>query len=109
MSSGIPLSPRTIQDFVLRHGGAVKNGAHGVVRRLVPVRTAGPGDLAPLLAARYVDDAIEALARGAFLLIEGPCTCSSTRRSVCRYSQADPSSVGHPADEGQIRLTRRTR
>ena len=49
MSSGIPLSPRTIQDFVLRHGGAVKNGAHGVVRRLVPVRTAGPGDLAPLL------------------------------------------------------------
>lgn len=68
--SGIPLSPRSLQDFVQRHGGAVRNGAHGVVRRLVPVRRAGPGDLAPLIGARYVDDAIAAVKRGAFLLVE---------------------------------------
>ena len=68
--SGIPLSPRSLQDFVQRHGGAVRNGAHGVVRRLVPVRRAGPGDLAPLIGARYADDAIAAVKRGAFLLVE---------------------------------------
>jgi UDP-3-O-[3-hydroxymyristoyl] glucosamine N-acyltransferase len=69
-SSGIPLSPRSLQDLVERHGGAVRNGAHGVVRRLVPVRHAGAGDLAPLLGARYVDDAVAAVLRGAFLLVD---------------------------------------
>lgn len=69
-TGGIPLSPRSLHDFVERHGGAVRNGAHGVVRHLAPVRSAAAGDLAPLLGARYVDDAIAAVARGAFLLIE---------------------------------------
>ena len=69
-TSGIPLSPRSLSDFVERHGGIVKNGAHGVVRRLVPVKRAAAGDLAPLLSARYVDDAVAALARGAFLLVD---------------------------------------
>jgi UDP-3-O-[3-hydroxymyristoyl] glucosamine N-acyltransferase len=68
--SGVPLSPRALEDLVQRHGGAARNGAHGVVRRLVPVRHAGPGDLAPLLGARYVGDAVEALRRGAFLLVD---------------------------------------
>jgi UDP-3-O-[3-hydroxymyristoyl] glucosamine N-acyltransferase len=69
-TSGIPLSPRSLSDFVQRHGGVVKNGAHGVVRRLVPVGRAAAGDLAPLLAARYVEEALAALARGAFLLVD---------------------------------------
>lgn len=69
-TSGIPLSPRSLSDFVERHGGIVKNGAHGVVRRLVPVGRAAAGDLAPLLSARYVDDAVAALSRGAFLLVD---------------------------------------
>ena len=69
-TSGIPLSPRPLQDCVQRHGGAVRNNAHGVVRRLVAVTHAGAGDLAPLLGARYVEDAVAALERGAFLLIE---------------------------------------
>jgi UDP-3-O-[3-hydroxymyristoyl] glucosamine N-acyltransferase len=68
--SGIPLSPRSLKDFVERHGGVVKNGAHGVVRRLVPVSKAGPGDLAPLLSSRYIEDATAALTRGAFLLVD---------------------------------------
>jgi UDP-3-O-[3-hydroxymyristoyl] glucosamine N-acyltransferase len=73
-TSGVPLSPRSLQDLVERHGGTLENSAtlsRAVVRRLVPVRKAGPGDLAPLLGARYLEDAIEAQARGAFLLIEG--------------------------------------
>ena len=70
MTSGIPLSPRPLQDCVQRHGGAVRNDAHGVVRRLVAVRRAGAGDLAPLLGARYVEDAVAAVARGAILLID---------------------------------------
>lgn len=69
-TSGIPLSPRSLSDFVQRHGGVVKNGAHGVVRRVVPVGRAAAGDLAPLLSARYVDDAIAAVSRGAFLLVD---------------------------------------
>ena len=40
-TSGIPLSPRALQDYVSRHGGAVRNGASGVVRRLVSVARAG--------------------------------------------------------------------
>jgi UDP-3-O-[3-hydroxymyristoyl] glucosamine N-acyltransferase len=69
-TSGIPLSPRALQDFVQRHGGVVKNGAHGVVRRLVPVAGAGAGDLAPLFGARYIEEAFAAVARGAFLLVD---------------------------------------
>lgn len=68
--SGIPLSPRSLQDFVGRHGGTVKHGAHGVVRRIVPVSKAGPGDLAPLLGSRYIEEATAAVARGAFLLVD---------------------------------------
>jgi UDP-3-O-[3-hydroxymyristoyl] glucosamine N-acyltransferase len=68
--AGIPIAARPIQDLVERHGGALRNGAHGVVRRLAPIASAGAGELAPLLAARYVEDAAGALARGAFLLID---------------------------------------
>lgn len=68
--SGIPLSPRSLKDFVERHGGVTKHGAHGVVRRIVPVNKAGPGDLAPLLSSRYIEDAAAAVARGAFLLVD---------------------------------------
>ena len=67
---GIPLSPRSLRDFVERHGGVTKNAAQGVVRRLVPVSAAGAGDLAPLLSSRYIEEAIAAVARGAFLLVD---------------------------------------
>ena len=68
--SGIPLSPRSLRDFVERHGGVTMRGAQGVVRRLVPVSKAGPGDLAPLLSSRYIEEATAAVARGAFLLVD---------------------------------------
>ncbi len=79
--AGIPLSPRSLEDHVQRHGGALRNDVHGVVRRAVPVAHAGPGDLAPLLSARYVDAALAAVARGAFLLIE---EALATREDVAR-------------------------
>ncbi|MBX3191123.1 MAG: UDP-3-O-(3-hydroxymyristoyl)glucosamine N-acyltransferase [Labilithrix sp.] len=85
--AGIPIAPRALQDFVARHGGAIKNGGppadkrasvrpsarpleQEVARRLASVKTAGAGELAPLFASRYVGEALAALSRGALLLID---------------------------------------
>lgn len=67
---GVPLAPRSIEALAQRHGGELRNGVRGTVRRLVPTRRAGAGDLTVLLDVRYIDDAIRASARGAFLLID---------------------------------------
>jgi UDP-3-O-[3-hydroxymyristoyl] glucosamine N-acyltransferase len=67
---GVPFAPRSIADLAARHGGGVRNGAKGVVRRLVPVARAAAGDLTVLLHARYADEAIRAEARGALLLVD---------------------------------------
>jgi UDP-3-O-[3-hydroxymyristoyl] glucosamine N-acyltransferase len=76
---GIPIAPRPIHELVERHGGALRNmggsmaasiGAAATVRRLAPVGRAGIGELAPLLDARYVDDARRAVSRGALLLVD---------------------------------------
>jgi UDP-3-O-[3-hydroxymyristoyl] glucosamine N-acyltransferase len=67
---GIPLAPRAIGDLAARHGGSLRGGVKGTVRRLVPVGRAGAGDLTVLLNARYIDDAAQAAARGAMLLID---------------------------------------
>jgi UDP-3-O-[3-hydroxymyristoyl] glucosamine N-acyltransferase len=70
LAASIPLAPRPIEALVERHGGSIRNGAKGVVRRLVPITRAAAGDLTVLLNARYVDDAIRASSRGALLLVE---------------------------------------
>jgi len=67
---GVPLAPRSLSDLAERHGGELRNDAKGVVRRLVPPTRANAGDLTVLLNARYIEDAIRACARGAFLLID---------------------------------------
>jgi len=67
---GVPIAPRPLGDLALRHGGAIHRGASALVRRVAPIGRAGAGELAPLLAARYVDEAHAALARGAMLLID---------------------------------------
>ncbi len=77
--NGIPLAPRPLDALVERHGGELQNGARGVVRRLVPIGSAGAGDLAPLLAPRYVDDAVRAAARGAFLLVDASLEAPEVR------------------------------
>jgi len=71
---GVPLAPRPLENLAQRHGGALRNGAKGVVRRLVPVQRANAGDLTVLLHARYVEDAIRATTRGALLLIDEALT-----------------------------------
>lgn len=68
--TGVPLAPRPLTDLAARHGGVLRNGASGVVRRLVPIDRAGAGDLAPLLSLRYVPDAVSAIGRGALLLAD---------------------------------------
>jgi len=70
--SGIPLAPRSLEDLVARHGGELRGGAgaHDVVRRISAIGRAGAGDLAPLLGARYLEDAVAAAARGAILLVD---------------------------------------
>lgn len=67
---GVALPPRSIEALAQRHGGSIRNGAKGIVRRLVPISRAGAGDLTVLINGRYVEDAVRASARGAFLLVD---------------------------------------
>jgi UDP-3-O-[3-hydroxymyristoyl] glucosamine N-acyltransferase len=60
----------TVGALAARHGGRVLVGADRVVERIVPVEAAGPGDLAPVLAARFARAGAEAGARGASLLVD---------------------------------------
>jgi UDP-3-O-[3-hydroxymyristoyl] glucosamine N-acyltransferase len=80
--SGISIASRSLQDLASRHGGSLENGVHGVVRRLAPITTAGPGELAPLFAARYIDEAPAAIARGAFLLVDQALAARDDVRSL---------------------------
>ena len=85
---GIPIAPRALSDYVQRHGGWVREPTSGhswrpasssaprralaeeVVRRLAPVDRAGPGEIAPLLSARFAEAAASAVTRGAVLLVD---------------------------------------
>lgn len=109
-SRGIAISPRSLQELAGRHGGEPRNGARGVVRRIVPVRMAGAGDLAPLLGARYSDAAVAASKRGAFLLIDQHLAQRSEVASLAgwfhpyaAYALAELLDLGDaPADEAVI-------
>ena len=79
MRGGIPLSPRALDILVERHGGQIRNGGRGLVRRIAPIGRAGAGDLAPLFNARYLAEAREALARGAALLIDDTLDVPETK------------------------------
>lgn len=68
--SGVPLASRPLGDLAARHGGTLRNGAKGTVRRIVPIGRASAGDLTVLLNARYVEDAVRAAMRGAMLLVD---------------------------------------
>lgn len=78
--AGVPLAPRPIERFVERFGGELRGAADprsgrpqthpgGTVRRVVPITRAAAGDLAPLIHARYIEDAEGAALRGALLLV----------------------------------------
>jgi UDP-3-O-[3-hydroxymyristoyl] glucosamine N-acyltransferase len=67
---GIRLRGETLAALAGRHGGEVAACAECVVSGLAPVTAAGKGDLAPLLASRFVRAAREAAGRGAALLVD---------------------------------------
>jgi UDP-3-O-[3-hydroxymyristoyl] glucosamine N-acyltransferase len=65
---GVRLRPTTLGRLAKAYGGTVRF-ADARVERLSPLETAGEADLAPLLAARFIDSAVSAIARGAMLLV----------------------------------------
>lgn len=79
MRGGVPLTPRALDLLAERHGGEIRNGGRGLVRRIAPIGRAGAGDLAPFFNARYLPEAREALARGASLLIDDTLDVPETK------------------------------
>jgi UDP-3-O-[3-hydroxymyristoyl] glucosamine N-acyltransferase len=72
----VRLRDASLASLVLRFGGSLlRRGPEGEgvrVHVLAPVERAGEGDLAPVLAPRYVPAALSAAARGAVLLVDAP-------------------------------------
>ena len=67
----VRLRGETLATLAGRHGGRIATGAgQQAPQRIVPVGLAREGDLAPLLAARFVKSAREAAERGAVLLVD---------------------------------------
>lgn len=70
MLRGIALGATSLAELARRHGGAVRGEDDGaIVTRFVRIEDAAEGDLAPLLASRFVRAAQAAIARGARLLV----------------------------------------
>ncbi len=63
-------TPQTLDELCARGGGKVQKGSGARIERIARIEDAGEGDLAPLLAKRYGDDAARALARGAAVLAD---------------------------------------
>jgi UDP-3-O-[3-hydroxymyristoyl] glucosamine N-acyltransferase len=89
--SGVPLPPRPLEALAQRHGGALRNGVRGIVRRIVPVGRASAGDLTVLLHLRYVEEARRAAARGAFLLMDEAFAVRSDLASIPAWAHPHPA------------------
>ncbi|MGO8996478.1 MAG: DapH/DapD/GlmU-related protein [Polyangiaceae bacterium] len=86
----VRLRERTrLSALVERIGGDVRRDAPGLTR-VVPVESAGEGDLAPLLASRYVGEAERALARGASLLAD-PALAARLPKDAAVWTHAHPT------------------
>jgi UDP-3-O-[3-hydroxymyristoyl] glucosamine N-acyltransferase len=70
VSPGISLRGDRLEALAARHGGRIVGDGSRAPSRLAPVTTAGEGDLAPLLASKFVKAAREAAGRGASLLVD---------------------------------------
>lgn len=66
----VGLRGETLAALAARHGGWVVGDGQRSPARIVPVTVAGAGDLAPLLASRFVASARSAAGRGAALLVD---------------------------------------
>ena len=67
---GIVLRPTSLGQLSRVYGGVVRSGGELPLGRFSPVDTAERGDLAPLLATRFIAEAVQAVGRGATLLVD---------------------------------------
>jgi len=63
-------APRRLDELAAEHGGHVHHDSGAIVSRVVRVEDAREGDLAPLMAQRYVEEARRAIDRGACVLAD---------------------------------------
>jgi UDP-3-O-[3-hydroxymyristoyl] glucosamine N-acyltransferase len=87
----VRLEGRTLLVLASRHGGRVLAEGTAAPARIVPVAGARAGDLAPLLARRFVSAAVAAACRGASLLVDAPL--------LSAFEGALGSPSGPPEDE----------
>jgi UDP-3-O-[3-hydroxymyristoyl] glucosamine N-acyltransferase len=66
----VRLRGESLESLASRHGGRVLSGGAFRPERIAPVALAQSGDLAPMLASRWVRAARDAAARGAALLVD---------------------------------------
>ncbi len=66
----IRLRGESLESLASRHGGRVPRGGEQVPERIAPVRVARSGDLAPVLARRWIRAGRDAAERGATLLVD---------------------------------------
>lgn len=66
----LPISARSLAELARAFGGEIDGPGDLEVRRIARTRDAGAGDLGVLLHRRYVEEAKEAVRRGAVLLID---------------------------------------
>jgi hypothetical protein len=69
VTSGIRLRSPTLEQLERAYGGVARR-ASAPIGQFSPLELAGPGDLAPLLASRFIAKAALAASRGALLLAE---------------------------------------
>jgi UDP-3-O-[3-hydroxymyristoyl] glucosamine N-acyltransferase len=81
-------APRTLDELRAESGGVVVRGGGAVIARVARVEDAGEGDLAPLLAQRFVRDARAALERGAAVLADEALAKSLRGGSVWAHRHA---------------------
>jgi UDP-3-O-[3-hydroxymyristoyl] glucosamine N-acyltransferase len=67
----VRLRARTLDALAALHGGAIIGDGSSAITSLAPVERAASGDMAPLLAGRFLRAAHEAAGRGAWLLVDG--------------------------------------
>lgn len=63
-------APARLRELKERIGGELRGGFDAEIARVVPLESAGEGELAPLLGSKYVRAAAAALGRGAVLLAD---------------------------------------
>ncbi len=69
---GVPLRGASLAELAAAYGGSLGSSPSPPTRvgRFSPIGTAGEGDLAPVLQARFVPEAVKAASRGAALLVD---------------------------------------